>query len=540
LEFNAYLDQLEIRIIRNLIFMFDILIKNGIVFDGTGSPGVKKDLGISGEKINAIEDSIDIAKAATVVDAKDKYVVPGFIDIQNHSDSYWTLFDQPEQRSLLSQGITSIIIGNCGASLAPLPTMEALKTIQKWHNLEGLNINWTSYEEFLENLNSQKRGVNVGSLVGHSNLRRGLLGDQVRAVTKEEVSVMKQMLDEALDQGAFGLSLGLVYAHEVDSSFEELAELSTSLKKQKKYLSLHLRSESSKILESIDEAISLARKSEVALKISHLKLRGELNWHLFDEIINKLENAYHQGLDISFDVYPYDSTWSVLYTYLPVWAYEGGRNQILQRIKSDIDRRKIIDYLRDQGYHYEKIVIADSRNNHSFVGKSIVQIAQNQGVSNEEALLNVISANSTQVIVFDHNLSQDQVDLLAASPLSLIATDGAGYSTQLLDELVHPRCFGTMPKFLAMIREKKFLPWEHAIKKITAEPARILGLTNRGTLAKDKLADVVVFDPNTIAAKADYKHPHQLSDGIDSVVVNGKIAWRDKELLLLNGQIIKR
>jgi len=520
--------------------MFDILVKNGFVLDGTGKAGVNKDLGISNGKIEAVEDKIDDSKATTVIDAKDKYVSPGFIDIQNHSDSYWTLFDQPEQMSLLSQGITTIIIGNCGSSLAPLPTIESIKTIQKWHNLEGLNINWTSYAEFLENLKTTKRGVNIGSLVGHSNLRRGLLGDQVRAVTKEEIGIMKRMLDDALSQGALGLSLGLVYAHEVDSSFEELISLTTSLKEQKKYLSVHLRSETGKILEALDEAISLARKCEIGLKVSHLKLRGEVNWHLFDEIINKLENAYHQGLDVSFDVYPYDSTWSVLYTYLPKWAYEGGRDQILQRIKSDIDRRKVIDYLRDQGYHYEKLIIADSRNNHAFVGKSIVQIAQNQEVSNEEAMLNVISANATQVIVFDHNLSQEQVELFASSPLSLIATDGAGYSVEHFDELVHPRCFGTMPRFLSLVREKKILPWEHAIKKITSEPARILGLPDRGKIVKNAQADVVVFDPNKIIDKADYKHPHQLSEGIEAVIVNGKVGMRNNELLMLNGQIIRR
>jgi N-acyl-D-amino-acid deacylase len=520
--------------------MFDILIKNGLVFDGTGSPPAKKDIGINSEKIAGIDDKIDVSKANSVIDATDKYVCPGFIDIQNHADSYWTLFDQPEQLSLLSQGITSIIIGNCGASLAPLPTVESIKTIQKWHNLEGLNINWTSYEEFLQNLSSMKIGVNVGSLVGHSNLRRGLVGDQVRAVSKEELSIIKRMLDEALDQGALGLSLGLIYAHEVDSSFEELVNLTTSLKSQKKYLSVHLRSETGKILEALDEAISLARKCEVGLKISHLKLRSELNWHLFDQIMNKIENAYHQGLDVSFDVYPYDSTWSVLYTYLPKWSYEGGRDQILMRIKSDIERRKVLDYLRDQEYHYEKLIIADSQNNQAFVGKSIVEIAQNQSVSNEEAMLNIISANSTQVIVFDHNLSSEQVELFASSPLSLIATDGAGYSLKHFDELVHPRCFGTMPRFLSMVREKKFLPWEHAIKKITSEPARILGIDDRGRIAKNMQADLVVFDPNKIIDKADYQHPHQLSDGIEAVIVNGKVSFRNKELLILNGQTISR
>ncbi|MBI2607684.1 MAG: amidohydrolase family protein [Candidatus Doudnabacteria bacterium] len=520
--------------------MFDVLIKNAFVLDGSGKPMVKKDLGLKDGKIEAIESRLDPGKGTRVLDAQDKYVSPGFIDIQNHSDSYWTLFDQPEQLSLLSQGITSIIIGNCGSSLAPLPTADSIKTIQKWHNLAGLNINWASFEEFLTSLKNIKLGVNVGSLVGHANLRRGLIGDQVRAVSSEEEKVMNQLLSEALRQGALGLSLGLIYAHEVDSSFDELVALAKTLKTPKKYLSVHLRSETGKILDALDEALALARKAEVGLKISHLKLRGRINWHLFDEIINKLENAYHQGLDISFDVYPYDSSWSVLYTYLPKWAYEGGRNQTLRRIKSGIERRKIIDYLKDQEYEYDKIIVANSESNLGFVGKSITKVAENQGTSNEEAILNVITANSGQAIVFDHNLSQEQVEMFMSSPLSLIATDGAGYSISQFENLVHPRCFGTMPRFLRLVGEKKILPWEYAIKKITAEPARILGLTDRGMIAKGLKADLVIFDPKVVTDRANYEHPHQLSDGIETVIVNGKISLQDKEVLTLSGKVISR
>ncbi|MDP4000836.1 MAG: D-aminoacylase [bacterium] len=520
--------------------MFDIIIKNGKVVDGTGKPIVKKDIGISNGKIEAIEDNLDPARADQVLDASDKYVTPGFIDIQNHSDSYWTLFDQPEQLSLLSQGITTIIFGNCGSSLAPLPSSDSIKTIQKWHNLEGLNINWASFEEFLETLKNKDLGVNVGSLVGHANLRRGLVGDQVRAVSDEEVKVMSKLLKEALNQGALGLSLGLIYAHEMDSSFDELSKLTSNLKSQNKYLSVHLRSETGKILDALDEALALARKSEVGLKISHLKLRGKQNWHLFDQIINKLENAYHQGLDVSFDVYPYDSTWSVLYTYLPKWAYEGGREQILRHIRDGMARRKIIDYLRYQEYEYDKIVVADSQENRSFVGKSITDIAGSQNISCEEAMLNVISANAGQVIVFDHNLSSEQVEMFVSSPLSVIATDGAGYAMNQFENLVHPRCFGTMPKFLRLVREKKILAWEYAIKKITSEPARILGLKDRGVIAKGAAADVVVIDPDTVTDRADYEHPHQLSEGIEAVVLNGKVVLQEQQLLTLNGGVITR
>ena len=440
---------------------------------------------------------------------------------------------------MLMQGVTTIIVGNCGSSLAPLPSREAIKSIQKWHNLSGLNINWSSFKEFLEQLRTLKLGVNVGSLVGHATIRRGILSDQARVLKSDELDVVSKLLEESLDQGALGLSLGLVYAHEVDSSFDELLRLTQTLKKRNKYLSVHLRSETTNILESIDEAIFLAAKAEVKVKISHLKIRGEANWHLFDRVMSKLENAYHQGIDVSFDVYPYESTWAVLYTYLPRWAYEGGRMQILKHLASASDRRKILDYLKGQMLAFDQIIVASASGNRAFIGKSLADIAKNQSATCEEALLNILSALEVQAIVFDHNLSKEHVELLVSSPLSVVATDGAGYSKKAQD-LVHPRCFGAFPKFLRMVRERNLMTWEQAIAKITSEPAKIARIANRGVLAKAMAADIVVFDPNQIADKADYNYPNQLPVGIKTVIVNGIIAIADNILHEQAGSVITK
>ncbi|MBI4363321.1 MAG: amidohydrolase family protein, partial [Candidatus Doudnabacteria bacterium] len=197
--------------------MSDILIKNGAVIDGISKVSRKADVLIAKGKIAKIAPNLP-AKSETIIDASDCFVTPGFIDIQNHSDSYFTLLEQPEQTSMLTQGATTIIVGNCGSSLAPLPSHEAIKTIQKWHNLSGVNINWTSFQEFLDQLKTLKLGVNVGSLVGHATIRRGILSDQARTLKADELPIVVKLLAESLDQGALGLSLGLVYAHEVDSS----------------------------------------------------------------------------------------------------------------------------------------------------------------------------------------------------------------------------------------------------------------------------------------------------------------------------------
>lgn len=518
--------------------MFDILIKNGTVIDGTGEVGHKQDLAISKGKITQIAPNIDPKTASVVIDAQDKFVTPGFVDIQNHSDSYWTLFNNPGQDSLIMQGITTIVVGNCGSSLAPLSGRESIKTIQKWHDLSGSNINWTTFKEFGEVLANLKLGVNVASLVGHATLRRGLLGDEIRQITSEEQKMMEKLLETALDQGALGMSLGLIYAHEVNSAKTELIGLISKLPKSKKYLSVHLRSEASHILEAIDESLDLARETGVGIKISHLKIRGQKNWSQFDYIISKLENAYHQGVNVSFDVYPYDTSWSVLYTYLPKWVYEQGRAGILKHLSNPLDRRKIIDYLKDQSQDSEKIVIASAKGNPGFVGKTLGQIAGSQGVSKEEVILNILAASDTQVIVFDHNLSAEQMELFLASPLSVVATDSAGYGYDT-EELIHPRCFGAMPKFLEIVREKKLMKWEQAIKKITSEPAKIAGIKMRGTISKNNFADIVVFDPKIIKDQSTYQHPVASPAGIEAVIINGALAVKSGQLIARSGSFIR-
>jgi N-acyl-D-amino-acid deacylase len=518
--------------------MLDILIKNGSVIDGSGSAAKTLDIAIQNGKITEMAANIK-ATAKQTINAEGHMVTPGFIDIQNHSDSYWTIFDQPEQASLLSQGITSIVMGNCGASLAPLLTNESIKSIQKWHSLSGININWTTVAEFLDVMSKKVLGVNVGTLVGHSTLRRGLVKDDIRELSGEELLILDKSLGDALDQGALGLSMGLVYSHEMDSSVQELRQLASKLKSSNKYLSVHLRSEAGHILEAMDEVIALAKFSGIPLKISHLKIRGKKNWPLFEKITEKLEAAYHQGVSISFDVYPYDTSWSILYTYLPKWAYEGGRTKIIQALGDPMIRRKILDYLKEQSHDFGNIIIAEAAGNANFEGKSIRQIAQNQSVSNEEALINVIVASYAQVIVFDHNLSEEHLEKFMISPFSMIATDGAGYS-ESIKGLIHPRCFGTMPRFLRLVREKKLMKWEQAIAKITSEPAKLIGTKNRGILAVGNQADVTIFDPMAITDKSTYEHPDILSEGIEGVIVNGQLSYTPDKVLSAAGTVIKR
>lgn len=509
---------------------FDLIIRGGTILDGLARESYQADVGVVRGEIKAVG-NLSKASGRKIIEAEGKFVCPGFVDIQNHSDSYLTLLEIPTLQSLVNQGITTIAVGHCGTSLAPLSSVESLKSVQKWHSLAGANINWQSFAEYFTALQKYPLGVNVLSLVGHATMRRGLLSDQVRSATAEESEIIGKLVRESLAAGAAGLSLGLVYAHEADASLQELMLPVKIVGGAGRLVSVHLRSEGAHLIDALNEVITLAHTASARLKISHFKIRGSHNFPFADQALGILDMAYQNGLDVFFDVYPYTTSWNVLYTYLPKWAYEGGKNAILKNIRDPQNRPRILTYLQSQEQDLGKIFIAGSQNSPSLVGKNLQQLASNQEIGVEEALLNALEATGTQVVVFDHNLSSEIMERFLQHPLSVIATDGAGYdlSYSPTHGLVHPRCFGAMPKFLSMVREKKIMSWSEAIKKITSRPAEKLGIKDRGRLAKGMAADVVVFDPRDIGSQATYENPYQESDGIEHVLVNGKISFSARQ-----------
>jgi len=518
--------------------MFTRIIKNGQIIDGTGKKVFRGDVAIQDDKIADIGD-LKNANAKEVIDASGKYVSPGFVDIQNHSDAYWALFDNPRLDSLAAQGVTTALIGNCGASLAPLLSRDALLAVRKWHDLEGSNLNWLSFEEYLEELSHRSFGVNIASLVGYSTLRRGLLKDQTRPLKDSEQKIINEALTKSLEAGAFGLSSGLSYAHEAVLSENELLELCKILKRHDALLSMHLRSEGAELTESLDEALDLVYKTSVNIKISHLKLRGKNNWHLLPQALNLLEDAYHKVGNVHFDVYPYDFVWQVLYTYLPRWAYEGGRASMIHHLKDEIQRKKVLAYLNSKDVDYSQIFIAGTTMQLNVIGKTLGEIAKRHDLSSEQALVDLVENGGSEVLVFEKNLNQAQVERLLGHPLSIIATDGAGFGAAKQGDLVHPRCFGAMPKFLAWALQTNF-PIEQAVQKITSIPAKKIGLKKRGQLAEGFFADIVIFDPG-INSRASMVHPYQFPQGIEQVFVNGN-AIVDKSNLTenLNGRILRK
>ncbi len=509
--------------------MYSLLIKNATVIDGSGEPGEVLDVAVEGQEIIAVAREIKTG-AQTVVDGSGLVLTPGFIDPQDHSDVYWQLFDNPTLDSLVTQGFTSILVGNCGASLAPLLSPEALLSIQKWHSLEGANLNWQTFSEYLQELSSKKFACNVASLVGYSTLRRGIVGDQIRALEKPELESLKGILEQSLRDGAFGLSSGLSYAHEIIVSELEMFELAKIIKQYNALLSVHLRSEGGEIVEAVEEALDIARNTEVNLKISHLKIRNEHNWEKLPQVLDDIEIAYHKGANVHFDAYPYDTIWQVLYAYLPRWAFEGGRQVMLKHFNDPIQHNKILMHLNNLNVRFSDVIIASTTNHMNVIGKRIGQIAKNLDVSSEQAVLHLLEHGGSEVLVFEKNLDEQQVRKLTHHPLSFIGTDGAGFGTNQKDRLVHPRCFGSATKFLHEVISEKSLPLEKAVAKLTSGPAKKIGLSKRGEIKIGNYADLVLFDKNAISDKATYENPYQFSQGIHSVIVNGRAVVQDGQL----------
>ncbi len=506
--------------------MYDILIKNGMIVDGSGHPMYRADIALKDDVIGAIGD-LGHAQAERTIDAAGLYVAPGFIDVNNHSDVYWQLFNCPGLESLLFQGVTTIIGGNSGSSLAPLTHPNVIRSIQKWTDIDKITFDWLSLEEFLKTIQKKELSLNYGTLVGHGTLRRGVMKDETRAITPDEIARMQRLLKQALKEGAIGFSTGLRYTHARGTSKRELAILTKTAVEKDGVYATYIRDEEEGLLESIEEALAVAEETKASLHISHLKAVGKKNWHLMEEAINLIETAALNDIPVTFDVYPYTTTGSVLYTLLPEWITEGGRKMMLERLKESHIRESVLRDMRRKETDYSEILISVSTLSKMLTRRKISDIAFLHGKSPEETVLDVLIASAGRAIVSLEVLSEENVVKAVRHPFSIISSNGAGYKKEHrgTGELVHPRNFGTFPKVLAeYVREKKILSWEEAIHKMTGGPAKKFKLKKRGLLQENYFADIVIFHPDTIEDRATMEDPYQYSVGISHVLINGRLA----------------
>ena len=512
--------------------MYDILIKNGTIVDGTGRPMYVADVAVREDRIVAIGDLAHV-RAEREIDATGHYVTPGFVDVNNHSDTYWQLLADPHLESMLRQGVTTVIGGNSGSSLAPLADPSVIRAIQKWTDVERINFNWLTMDDFLGEVEKRGPGVNFATLVGHGTIRRGAMKDETRTITPDEITLMQRFLKGALKEGAIGLSTGLKYTHARGAGARELVALARTAVAQGGIYVTYVRDEEENLVKSVEEAIMVAREAQAPIHISHLKAVGEKNWHLMDEVFNLIETAALNDISVTFDVYPYTSTGSVLYTLLPEWVTEKGRTMMIEQLR---DKQTYLSVLRDmkkEAVDYSQVIISASTLSKMLTRRRISEIAILQGKTPEEVVLDLLLASDGRAIVSMEVLSEKNVLRAIQHPFSVISSNGVGYDLahRATGDLVHPRNFGTFPKVFAdYVRGQKALSWEEAVHKMTGKPALKFNLEKRGRIADDYFADLVIFNPETIADKATMEDPYQYPVGISHVIINGRIALEGEQL----------
>lgn len=523
--------------------MYDIIIKNGTVVDGSGKASFLADIAVRDDVIVKIGELQD-EKGEIEIDASGKIVCPGFVDVNNHSDTYWQIFSNPDLESLIYQGITTIVGGTCGSSLSPLATPKTIESIQKWVDLKKINFDWLSTREFFESLNKKNFALNFATLIGHETLRRGILENETRNLNPKELRFIEKMFKDSMQEGALGLSTGLVYTHARLATSEELIDLADIVRKYDGVYATHIRDEGNDLIESVEEAINIGQKTKVKMHISHLKAVGEDNWSKMDRVLAILTKASQTGLNISFDVYPYTNTGSVLYTLLPSWVSEGGKKMLLHRLKDLIIRSKVAYEMKQSGFDYDKVEIASCPLDKTLNCKKITEIAASQNKTVENAIIDLLVASEGRVITSMEVLSRENVKKAILHPLSMIATNGVGYGMDhaKTGEKVHSRSFGTFTKVLNdYVFKDNFMTLEEMIRKMTSYPAETFGLGKRGKITKGYFADILVFDKDKIASPSNRENPYQYSSGMEHILVNGKIIFKDgKYQGVRNGRIIKK
>ncbi len=521
---------------------YDILITSGIILDGTGREPEKGDVGIKDGKIAAIG-KLEGLDAAITVNALDKFVAPGFIDVTNHSDTHLALFKYPGFDSFISQGVTTVLGGNCGGSLAPLASHEALGAIRKWADQSEMNVNWTTFDEFLRQIKVFHLAVNFGSSVGYGTLRRGLIDDEIRLLTYDEREKMRYLIIESIKQGSFGMSLGLSYGHERISTTEEIIDIAKILAGSGGTLKIHLRSEGAGLLGSVNEVVRIARETGVSLQISHLKAIGRKSWHSFKTALELISHANESGADINFDVSPYATTGSPLYTLLPTWSRAKGLTALFHTIDDPAMRQKIVEELKSYTLHYDRIRITSAKIK-SIVGWTIAELAAEAGVSPEETLINTVRATEGRASIIGRTVFGKNVTAAVMDSHALVASDGqtSSVDARTSGDMEHPRSFGAFPHFWhCFVTDSQKLKPETAIQKITSGPAMKFGIEKRGMLKVGNFADIVVFDPETFKDQATYRDPFAYATGLDTVIVNGKLALHESTLTGERaGQVLRR
>ena len=510
---------------------FDLVITNGHIIDGTGSPWYSGDIGIRDGKVAAIGNLASAARARTI-DAQGKVVAPGFIDMLGQSDL--TILVDPRLPSKIYQGITTEITGE-GGSAAPLSDaiIQADRTSYDHYQLTP---DWRTLRQYFARLEKQGMGINLASYVGATQVRRMVLGDDNRQPTSAQLDQMKDLVRQAMQDGAVGVSTSLEYAPAPYAKTDELIALAGAAAKFGGVYATHMRNESDAILPAIDEALRIGTEAHIPVEIWHIKVAGKENWGRMPEVIAKINAARAQGIDVSANTYAYPAWFNDLSAFIPQWAHDGGIAKLVERLKDPATRARIRKDMLTPSQEWdnewqeipgpEAVLIGVVQNPKllPLQGKRLSEVAKLWNKDPMDALFDLLIEDRGFTYVAVFGMSEPDITLALQQPWVSIDNDSSGTSPEGLlgQEHPHPRAYGTFPRILRKyVREEKKLTLEDAIRKFSALPAQRMRLTDRGVLKAGMWADVVVFDPSTIRDLATFDNPNQLSEGMEYVLVNG-------------------
>ena len=508
--------------------LYDLIIRGGTVYDGTGAPGVRADVAVRDGKIAAIGDLKD-ARAARELDAAGLAVAPGFIDAHCHSDRSFVLDDAGDSR--ISQGITTEVCGQCGGS--PFPALP--QRLAETARAEGVHDRFftQSFDEYVRLIQAQgqKMGTNLALLVGHGCVRGGVMGYEDRAPTDTELEEMKALLRRDLEDGAWGLSLGLEYTPGCFADARELAALGQVVRECGGIVTAHLRNEGEFLPQAIEELLAVGRATGVHVHISHLKIDNFRFHGQADKIWAQIERARTEGVNVTADVYPYTASCTWLNNRCPKWTLDGGNQAVVQHLAGP-RRQEILDFIRDEYYFHGKraetcLIHDDGGHWPEIVGKNLREIAEEMLHTQDYAwaAAEILTRTNGEAEGIFFVMSDDDMRYFLNRD-TCICSDGYGYSLdpKKVPNIPHPRSYGAIAEFFRLAREEKLCSLEAAIQRVTQKPAQMAGITDRGLLQEGLAADITVFDPAVIAPRATYLDPIQPAAGVSHVVVNGAIA----------------
>jgi dihydroorotase/N-acyl-D-amino-acid deacylase len=529
---------------------YDVVIRNGRIIDGTGSPWYSGDIAIQGGKIAAIG-QFGQAEAKQTIDAHGMVVAPGFIDMLGQSDL--TMLVNPHLPSKIFQGITTEITGE-GGSVAPLNDA-MIGADRAGYDHFHITPDWRTFREYFARLEKQGMGINLASYVGATEVRRMVVGDENRAPNSSELERMKGLVRDAMRDGAVGLSTALQYAPAPYAKTEELIALATEAGKLGGIYATHMRSEGDAITAAIDEVIRISREAKIPAEIWHLKAAGKSNWGRMPEIVAKIERARESGVDITADTYAYTAWYNSFSAFIPPWAHDGGDAKLIERLKDPAMRARIRkemvapstawdnEWQEIEGPQNILVSVVHNPKLLPLQGKTIAEIAKLWNKDAIDTIFDLLIADDafTNVAVF--GMSEPDVVLALQQPWVSVCNDSQGTAPDGLlgAEHPHPRAYGTFPHILRKyVREERKLTLQDAIRKFSALAAQRVRLTDRGVLKKGMWADIVIFDPATIRDKATFEDPNQLSDGMQYVLVNGVPVIEDgKQTNALPGKVLR-